>query len=79
MNAHRAVSTRLLLGMLTLMSQLAALVGDLKRRLMASRHRLVERAGVALHLLTIGVSMHPDREVRICDTLDSRGGEKGRH
>ncbi|MGO9918733.1 MAG: hypothetical protein ACLQIB_29050, partial [Isosphaeraceae bacterium] len=44
--------------------------GGLKRRLMASRHRLVERAGVALHLLTIGVSMHPDREVRVCDTLD---------
>ena len=37
---------------------------------MASRHRLVERAGVALQLLTIGVSMHPDREVRVCDTLD---------
>ena len=70
MNAHRAVSTRLPLGMLTLMSRLAAPVGGLKRRLMASRHRLVERAGVALHLLTIGVSMHPDREVRVCDTLD---------
>jgi hypothetical protein len=26
--------------------------------------------GVALHLLTIGVSMHPDPEVRVCDTLD---------
>jgi hypothetical protein len=25
---------------------------------------------VALHLLTIGVSMHPDPEVRVCDTLD---------
>ena len=70
MNAHRAVSTRLPLGMLTFMSRLAAPVGGLKRRLMASRHRLVEHAGVALHLLTIGVSMHPDREVRVCDTLD---------
>ena len=37
---------------------------------MASRWRLVERTGVALHLLTIGVSMHPDAEVRVCDTLD---------
>ncbi len=26
--------------------------------------------GVALNLLTIGVSMHPDPEVRVCDTLD---------
>ena len=37
---------------------------------MASRHRLIECAGVALHLMTIGVSMHPDPEVRVCDTLD---------
>jgi hypothetical protein len=70
MNAHRAVSTRLPLGILTLMSRLAAPVGGLKRRLMSSRHRLVERAGVALHLLSIGVSMHPDPEVRVCDTFD---------
>ena len=27
-------------------------------------------AGVALNVLTIGVSMHPDPEVRVCDTLD---------
>jgi SAM-dependent methyltransferase len=70
MNAHRAVSTRLPLGMLMVLSRWAAPIGGLKRRLMASRWRLVERAGVALHLLTIGVSMHPDPEVRICDTLD---------
>src|SRR5262249_6889690 len=44
--------------------------GGLKRRLMASPRRLVNRAGVALHLLTFGVSMHPDPEVRGCDTLD---------
>ena len=30
----------------------------------------VARAGVALNVLTIGVSMHPDPEVRVCDTLD---------
>ena len=45
-------------------------VGGLKRRLMASRNPLVARAGVLLNLLTIGVSMHPDPEVRVCDTLD---------
>jgi hypothetical protein len=30
----------------------------------------VARLGVALNVLTIGVSMHPDPEVRVCDTLD---------
>ena len=70
MDAHRAVSTRLPLGLLLAMSRAAAPIGLLKRRLMASRLRVVERAGVALHALTIGVSMHPDAEVRVCDTLD---------
>ncbi len=70
MDLQRAISTRLPLGLITVLSRLAAPVGGLKRRLMASRHRLVERSGVALHLLTIGVSMHPDPEVRVCDTLD---------
>lgn len=67
---HRAVSTRLPLGVLVALSRLTAPVGGLKRRMMASRWRVVERAGVALNALTIGVSMHPDPEVRVCDTLD---------
>lgn len=70
MNAHRAVSTRLPLSLLVALSRLSAPLGGLKRRLMASRNRLVARAGVALNVLTIGVSMHPDPEVRVCDTLD---------
>jgi SAM-dependent methyltransferase len=70
MNAQRAVSSRLPLPVLTAMSRVLAPVGGLKRRWMASRHRVIERAGVALHYLTIGVSMHPDPEVRVCDTLD---------
>jgi hypothetical protein len=45
-------------------------IGGLKRRLMGSRNRLVARSGVLLNVLTIGVSMHPDPEVRVCDTLD---------
>src|SRR5438477_112726 len=68
--AARAVSTRLPLGVLVTLSRWLAPVGGLKRRLMNSRSRLVARAGVALNLLTIGVSMHPDPEVRVCDTLD---------
>jgi SAM-dependent methyltransferase len=67
---HRAVSTRLPVVVLLHLSRLTAPLGGLKRRLMASPRRLVSRAGVALHLLTIGVSMHPDPEVRVCDTLD---------
>jgi hypothetical protein len=37
---------------------------------MSSRRWLLQRLGVAVHLATIGVSMHPDPEVRVCDTLD---------
>ena len=70
MNAQRAISTRLPLGLLMVLSRWTAPIGAWKRRLMASRFWLVQRVGVVLHLLTIGVSMHPDPEVRVCDTLD---------
>jgi SAM-dependent methyltransferase len=69
-NVHRAVSTRLPLGVLVPLSRIMAPVGALKRSLMACPNRLVSKAGVALNLMTIGVSMHPDPEVRVCDTLD---------
>ena len=68
--AHRAISTRLPLGVLMALSRIMAPVGGLKRRIMQSRSRLMARMGVALNVLTIGVSMHPDPEVRVCDTLD---------
>ncbi len=67
---HRAISTKLPLSVLLTLSRLMAPIGGLKRRMMASRVRLVERSGVAMNLLTLGVSMHPDPEVRVCDTLD---------
>ncbi len=70
MNAQRAISTRLPVSVLEALCRLLAPVGGLKRRLFASRHWIVERFGVALHVSTIGVSMHPDPEVRVCDTLD---------
>jgi SAM-dependent methyltransferase len=70
MNTHRAISTRLPIGLLERLCRLSAPIGGLKRKLMASRWSLTERMGVALHLATIGVSMHPDPEVRVCDTLD---------
>ncbi len=70
MDAHRAISRRLPLGVLMAMSRLMAPVGGLKRRMMNGGNRIVARAGVMLNLLTIGVSMHPDPQVRVCDTLD---------
>jgi SAM-dependent methyltransferase len=69
-NLHRAISTRLPLGVLVPFSRLMAPVGAIKRRLMASRNPAVAKLGVGLNVLTIGVSMHPDPEVRVCDTLD---------
>ncbi len=70
MRAQRAVSTRLPLGVLLTLSRLSAPVGAWKRRWMSSPNRLIARSAVALNVLTIGVSMHPDPEVRVCDTLD---------
>jgi len=70
MNLQRAVSTRLPLSLLEQLCRQSAPLGALKRRLMSSRWWIVQRIGVALHILTIGVSMHPDAEVRVCDTLD---------
>jgi SAM-dependent methyltransferase len=67
---HRAISRRLPVPLLLGLSRIMAPLGGLKRRLMASPVRVVNRVGVALHLLTYGVSMHPDPEVRVCDTLD---------
>jgi SAM-dependent methyltransferase len=67
---HRAISTRLPLPVLLAASRFSSPIGGLKRRLMSSGNRLVARLGVALNVLTIGVSMHPDPEVRVCDTLD---------
>jgi SAM-dependent methyltransferase len=70
MNAQRAISTRLPVSLLERLCHLMAPIGGVKRNLMASRWRLIERTGVVMHLATIGVSMHPDPEVRVCDTLD---------
>ena len=67
---HRAISTRLPVGVLLGLSRLIAPIGAIKRHLLASRNRLVSKLGVALNVATIGVSMHPDAEVRVCDTLD---------
>jgi SAM-dependent methyltransferase len=67
---HRAVSRRLPLSVLLGLSRLMAPIGGIKRSLLRSRNKLVSRIGVVLNVATIGVSMHPDPEVRVCDTLD---------
>ena len=67
---HRGISTRLPLSLLMRLSRLTAPIGAFKRRLMASPNQLTARLGVLLNVATIGVSMHPDPEVRVCDTLD---------
>ncbi len=69
-DSQRAVSTRMPVPVLAGFSRLMAPMGEIKRRLMASRLWPVQRLGVALHVLSLGVSMHPDAEVRVCDTLD---------
>lgn len=70
MNFHRSVSKRLPIQVIVALSRWLAPVGGWKRTLMAHRTKPIQRLGVALNLLTIGVSMHPDSEVRVCDTLD---------
>ena len=67
---HRAVSTRLPLGVVMMLSRWTAPIGGLKRRMFASESSWVRRLAVLLNVATIGVSMHPDPEVRVCDTLD---------
>lgn len=70
MKVHRAVARNLPVGLVERLSRWTVPIGGLKRKLMLSPNRLFQRFGVAIHALTIGVSMHPDPEVRACDTLD---------
>ena len=70
MDLQRAISTRLPLPILVLLSKMSAPLGGLKRCLLFHENKLIARFGVALNVLTIGVSMHPDPESRVCDTLD---------
>ena len=70
MKFHRKIARQLPVTFLERVSRWTVPVGGLKRQLMNSRWRVVRRIGVAIHALTIGVSMHPDPEVRACDTLD---------
>lgn len=70
MAVHRAIARKLPVRTVETLSRWSVPVGGLKRRMSASRWKIVRKLGLALHALTIGVSMHPDPEVRACDTLD---------
>lgn len=70
MAVHRAIARKLPVRTVERLSRWSVPVGGLKRRMSASRWGLVRKLGLVLHALTIGVSMHPDPEVRACDTLD---------
>jgi SAM-dependent methyltransferase len=66
----RAVTTRLRHDILHRLATFVEPVGLLKLKLL-SGHRWWQRGlGQLLRAATIGVSYHPDREIRICDTFD---------
>lgn len=70
MALHRAIARKLPVRTVERLSRWSVPVGGLKRRMSSSRWGVVRKLGLVLHALTIGVSMHPDPEVRACDTLD---------
>ncbi len=70
MHMHRAIARNLPVRLVEKLSRWSVPIGGLKRRLANSPSGLVRKLGLGLHALTIGVSMHPDPEVRACDTLD---------
>jgi SAM-dependent methyltransferase/uncharacterized protein YbaR (Trm112 family) len=66
----RSITTRMSLDALQRLSKWLAPVGLLKLRLLTSPRRWRRALGQLLRGLTIGVSYHPDRDLRICDTFD---------
>jgi SAM-dependent methyltransferase len=66
----RAITTRMSLDSLHKMAVALEPVGLLKLRLLTAPHLWKRVIGQFLRGLTIGVSYHPDREIRICDTFD---------
>jgi len=66
----RAITTRMSLDNLHRMAVALEPVGLLKLRLLTASDWWKRILGQLLRGLTIGVSYHPDREIRICDTFD---------
>ncbi|MFM1801049.1 MAG: Demethylmenaquinone methyltransferase, partial [Planctomycetota bacterium] len=70
MKLHRSIASLLPVRWIERLSRWSVPIGGVKRKLMNSRIWIIQKLGLAVHALTIGVSMHPDPEVRACDTLD---------
>jgi 2-polyprenyl-3-methyl-5-hydroxy-6-metoxy-1,4-benzoquinol methylase/uncharacterized protein YbaR (Trm112 family) len=66
----RVITTRMSLDNLHRMAVALEPVGLLKLRLLTASNWWKRVLGQVLRGLTIGVSYHPDREIRICDTFD---------
>lgn len=66
----RAITTRMSLDTLHRIAVMIEPIGLWKLRLLSSERWWKRVLGQLLRGLTIGVSYHPDREVRICDTFD---------
>jgi SAM-dependent methyltransferase len=66
----RGITTRMSLDSLHRMAVALEPVGLLKLRLLTASDWWKRVLGQLLRGLTIGVSYHPDREIRICDTFD---------
>ncbi len=69
-NLLRAVTIRLPLSTVHRLAVLSEPIGLWKLRLLKSRNGALRFFGLVLRGATIGVSYHPDREIRICDTFD---------
>jgi SAM-dependent methyltransferase len=66
----RAITTRMTPDNVHRLAVLLEPVGLLKLKLLTAERWWQRIAGQLLRAITIGVSYHPDREIRICDTFD---------
>jgi SAM-dependent methyltransferase len=66
----RAITTRMSLDTLHRLAELVEPVGLLKLQLLTADRWWQRLLGQLLRGVTIGLSYHPDREIRICDTFD---------
>ena len=66
----RAMTTRMDLDTLHRVAVSMEPIGLLKLRLLTARRWWQRMFGQLLRGMTVGVSYHPDREIRICDTFD---------
>ena len=69
-NAQRAVTKRLPLECMMWLAEALEPVGRAKASLQRSPSVILQKLGVLLNVLSIGVSMHPVKTQRICDTFD---------